>query len=438
MKYKTRAQPGNRATTKAILFIIPSVVITVVSVILFSQLKGLEETELNVFLITVMAPIVLSLIGMACMQILIYRIIDDSEYFKSGAPIRIVRIGILYSLLFSSIISAGLYHYFTGVLGFSLTDYLYFALLLLMYSAIWLCSSVLWALEKYAHTALIFTISYYMILILTLFAYREDHEYTIIGYSIGIAILLSLLLIISILLFRESKSKLRFSSELSKIFSLGFHSKSAILFSMFYVIALFLDKIIVWVYQGIESGDGLLLTGNYAVGAFLGLIPMGSIAAQVYFTKRTASISDELFKGTLAEIQRKILAYKSIYLSSIKVMLILAMGLFALVAAASTYFISDKEIIKVLVITSIGSIFFSVIVFNSIVLPIFGKGSMSVFAVFFVIIFELCSIPFIEFNIWYASLGFLLGSFAGFLISVTSTMRLFHHFEYNLFRHLLD
>ena len=118
-------------------------------------------------------------------------------------------------------------------------------------------------------------------------------------------------------------------------------------------------------------------------------------------------------------------------------MLLLAFGLFVLVASLSTYFISDTEIMKVLVTTSIGSIFFSVIIFNSVVMPVFGKTSISTLAVFVVIILETLSIPFIEFNVWYASLGFLLGSFAGFLISITSVMRLFQHFEYNIFRHLL-
>ena len=314
MRDITKVQSGYPAIIRAILFIIPSTVITVISIILFSQLKGLSETQLNVLLITVMAPVVFSLIGMACMQLLIYRIIDDWDYFKDGATITAIKIGILYSLLFSLIISAGLYPYFTGVLGFSITDYLYFALLLLMYSTIWVCSSALWASEKYVYPALIFSISYLIILVLTLFAYQTDHAYTIIGYSLGIAMLMISLLIISTILFREPETKLKFADELSKMFSVASHSRAAILFSIFYVIAIFLDKIIVWVYQGMESGQGLLVTGTYGVGAFLGLIPMSSIAIQVYFTKRTESITHELYKGIYRKYEREfLLINQSIY-----------------------------------------------------------------------------------------------------------------------------
>lgn len=437
MKDVNKAQPGFPAVNRAILFIIPSIVITVISIILFSQLTGLSGTQMNVFSITIISSIVISLIGMAGMQLLIYRIVDDREYFKDGATIRAIKMGIVYSLLFSLIISIVLYPVFNGVLGFSLTEYLFFALLLLMYSAIWVFSSAFWASEEYTHPAIIFSISYIAILFCTLFAYQMDHAYTIMGYSVGTAVLFGLLSIVSTVVFRKPKTNHNFGEELSKMFSLASHSGAAIFFSIFYVIAIFLDKIIVWVHQGLASGQGLLVTGTYSVGAFLGLIPMFSIAIMVYFTKRTKSLNDERYNGTFREIQKRVLAYKATYWSSILAMLSVAIGLFALITALSFYYFSDDQILKVLVTIATGSIFFSVIVFNSVVLPIFGKASISTLAVFLVIVFEILSIPFVAYDVWYASLGFLLGSFAGFLISITATMRLFYHFEHNMFRYLL-
>ncbi len=437
MKNMNRTQPDYPAINRAILIIIPSIVITVISVILFSQLSGLSGKQMNVFSITIISAVVLSLILMAGMQVLIYRIIDDREYFKDGAAVRATRLGMVYSLFISLIISAILYPLFNGVLGFSLMEYLFFALLLLMYSAIWVFSSALWAAEQYAYPAIIFSISYLAILGLTIYAYDAGHAYTIWGYSLGTIILFSLLLV-SARIFPKPVTNHKLTDELPKMFRLVSHSGTAILFSIFYVTAVFLDKIIVWVHQGLASGQGLLITGSYSIGSFLGLIPMFSIAVMAYFTKRTKSLNDERYNGTFPEIQQRVLDYKAIYRSSIVALLIVALCLFALIASLSYYYFSDKEILKVLVTTSIGSIFFSVIVFNSGVLPIFGKTSISTLAVFIVIIFEILAIPFVALDVWYASLGFLVGSFAGFFISITSTMRLFHHFEYNMFRYLLS
>ena len=121
MKDVNKTQPVYPAINRAILFIIPSVVITTISMILFSQLKGFSETQINVFSITIISAVILSLIGMSAMQLIIYRIVDDREYFKDGASIRAIKMGIVYTLILSLIISAILYPFFTLGLGFSLT-----------------------------------------------------------------------------------------------------------------------------------------------------------------------------------------------------------------------------------------------------------------------------------------------------------------------------
>lgn len=437
MKGVIRAEPGHPAIGRAILFIVPSIIVTAISVILFSFLTGLGDRQMNVFSITILSAVVLSLIGMAGMQVLIYRIIEDREYFKDGATVRATKVGIVYSLFFSLVVSAILYPIFRGVLGFSLTEYLFFTWLLLMYSAIWVHVSAFWASEDYLFPAIVFSVSYVVILGSTLIAYSMAHAYAIWGYSIGTSVLFILLALDAMVHFKKPEINHKFTGDLSKVFGLATHSGDAILFSIFYVIAVFLDKIIVWVHQGLTSGQGLLVTGTYSAGSFLGLIPMFSIAIMAYFVKRTKSLVDERYNGTFPEIQKGVVHYKAIYWSSIQGMLVVALVLFGLITSLSWLFFSDGEILKVLVTMSVGSIFFSLIVFNSAVLPIFGKAHISTLAVLVVIIFEVLTAPFVGLDVWYASLGFLVGSFIGFLISITSALSLFYHFEHNMFRHLL-
>jgi uncharacterized membrane protein len=47
---------------------------------------------------------------------------------------------------------------------------------------------------------------------------------------------------------------------------------------------------------------------------------------------------------------------------------------------------------------------------------------------------EILAAPFVSNNIWYASLGFLVGSFIGFLVSYSWTTKLLSEFDHNAFR----
>ena len=47
MKDISKAQPRYPAISRAILFIIPSIVVTVVSIVLFSRLTGLSATQIT-------------------------------------------------------------------------------------------------------------------------------------------------------------------------------------------------------------------------------------------------------------------------------------------------------------------------------------------------------------------------------------------------------
>jgi O-antigen/teichoic acid export membrane protein len=137
------------------------------------------------------------------------------------------------------------------------------------------------------------------------------------------------------------------------------------------------------------------------------------------------------------EIQKGIKEYKRIYWISLRAMLLIALGLTVLIASLSFYFNTDLQVLQILLTISVGSIFFTVIVFNAAVLVIFGHSSISTWSVLIIIISELATIPYIHTDIWFSSLGFMLGSFIGFVVSFFVTIRMFSFPEYRMFRFLL-
>jgi uncharacterized membrane protein len=427
MKETIEAGPRFPSLNRAILFILPSIVITVVSITLFSQLTSFTQPQYNIFAITIIAAIILSLVSMAGMQVLIYRIVEE------GGVTRSIIIGITHSFIVSVIISALAYPLLINILHFSITDFLHFSALLFLFSSTWILVSVFWASEKYGHTAVIFILSYLVIFVWTYRAYVINPVDAISGYVCGTAVLFSVFLLTSMIIFRNPKSSRESSGEYSRLTTLISKSSAAIMFNIFYVLAIFLDKIIVWVSQGITTGQGLVVTGAYAEGAFLGLIPMFSIATMAYFARRTKPLVDDRYNGTFGEIQKRIEEYKHIYWSNFAAMLLITLVLTYIVASLSLFLINDSQVLRILLTVSLGSVFFVVIIFNSAVLVIFGKSSTSTYAVLTVIIFELAAIPFVFVDVWYCALGFAIGSFTGFLISFLPTVRLFSNYEYNMF-----
>jgi uncharacterized membrane protein len=436
---KAPSQPGPKSTSvnRAILFILPSIVVTVVSIILFSQLTSFTQLQQNIFSITIFAAIILSLVGMAGIQVLIYRIIGAESDIANGGASRSVKIGITYSIILSIILATVVSPYFLNVLHFSITDFIYFAALLFLYSSTWALVSAFWASGKYGNTAVIFIFSYLVIFALTYIGYAINPAYAILGFTCGTAVLFMGFLLTSTIVFRRPESSYQSSGDVSSLTKLVSQNSSAIIFNIFYILAIFLDKIIVWGYQGINTGQGLLIAGTYTQGAFLGLIPMLSIAAVAYFARRTQSLVDDRYNGTYSEIQKRIETYKRIYGNSVTAMLLITLGLTGIVAALTFFLTYDFQVLRILLTVSLGSVFFVLIIFNSTVLVIFGKSSVSAYSVMMVIIFELLTIPFVSVNVWFCALGFLTGSFIGFLISSLSINRLFSNYEYNIFSLLL-
>ena len=224
--------------------------------------------------------------------------------------------------------------------------------------------------------------------------------------------------------------------DLSTVPKLISQNQSEILFHTFYVIAIFLDKIIVWVSYGLKSGTGMMIIGPYTVGAFLGLIPVFGITILVYFSEKTKTLVENVYKGTLIDIQRTTEKYKSIYRRSLQAMLLIALTLSILSNALCFYLINDLLVLRISITISLGALFFIVIVYNSVVLPLFRKTNISAISMFIVCAVEALAVLFVVHDIWYAAAGFLVGSFVGFLISSFATRQLFSEFEYNLFRPL--
>jgi uncharacterized membrane protein len=432
-----KPEPKSRNVNQAVLFILPSIVITLISIVLFARLSNFPQPQYNIFLVTIISAIVLSLIGMAGMQVLIYRIVDDSEHFSDGGAKRAIRLGLLYSFCVSLILIGIMSPYLLSTMHFSGTDFLYFAYLLFLYSATWIVISAFWASERYKYPAVIFTVSYIGIFAITYLSFLWNSAYTTAGYSIGVTLLFIITFFTAAKVFPKPRINYALSKDLARLPKLISQNTAPILFNIFYVLAIFLDKIIVWVSQGLQSGQGLVVTGTYTTGAFLGLVPMFSIAAAAYFSARTKQMVQDRYSGTLSEIQNRMTEYKRIYWLSLSAMLMIALLITLLTASISYYFLADVQMLQILITVAIGSIFFTGIVFNSTVLVVFGKSRISTFAVLLIILCELASMPFVQSNVWYAALAFAVGSFAGFTLSSVATLRVFSYSEFKMFRLLL-
>jgi Putative exopolysaccharide Exporter (EPS-E) len=428
---------NNPGVRQAVLYIVPSLATTSISMLLFSLLRGFNAKQMNHLSITMFTAIIISLTAAAGIQLLIYRIIEDHEYFTDDAARRGIKTGILCTTIISLILLATGTHYFLNALNFSGTDFLNVIVLTLIYSAIWVITSAFWAAEKNFYPAALFGIGYAGIFACTYGAYQINHGYTLAGFTMGSGFLLVLCWLGALRAFGKRENAHNLRADLRRIGHLAASNKGAILFNILYVIALFLDKIFVWSSQGQASGEGLKILGPYTEGAFLGLIPMLSIGVVAYFSSKTKTLVENRFKGTFTEIQNRIETYKSAYQKGFITLLVSAYVLGIIVAVIGIRFIVQTDVLTILITVVCGSIMFSGIIFNSMVLPVFGKSSVSVGAVLAVIAAEIVSYPFIAANVENAALGFFFGSLIGFAISTFYTLYLFLNFEFNMFNVLV-
>ena len=424
-----------RALLQAFLFVVPMIVTTGVSILLFSNLSDLSFVQHNTLSIVVLAAVIFSLLGMAGVQLLLYRIIEEPSY-QDGGITRGVKTSLIYCILFSILISLILAPYFYLVLNFSLLELLSFFVLLFLFSATWIYSSAFWALEFYEFPALVFIVSYAAIFGITLYVYSINPSYTLFAYVIGTAFLPLLFGILAGIVFEKPKLAHKIGDDLRKFRKLTASMFLAVLYNIFYVLCVFLDKIIVWLFQGASAGTGLLIPGSYTVGSFLGLVPMLSVGVLAYFNSRTKELVRNRYLGTLPDIKNIVIEYKGVYWRCLTALVLITIVLIVLVNIAGLMFFSDNHTLLIVATISMGSLFLVLIVFNSSVLPLFGRTGISTLAISCVVIFELLSIYLVAYDTWFCALGFLLGAFIGSLISLLSIVNTFRNFEYNMFRYV--
>jgi hypothetical protein len=200
------------------------------------------------------------------------------------------------------------------------------------------------------------------------------------------------------------------------------------------ILVVFSDKIVSWFTRGFVFGQDLPIIGPYNVAAFLGLIPLLSIFTAGYFSRQLKCLTSERYKGTLAEIQKMALSCQASYFSNVKTMALISLALVIITSTLSYYLVADLEMTRIILTVSIGSVLFNIIILNSMVLPILGKTRIAEIAVLMVFVGVILSVPFGINNLKFASFGFLLGCFAGVVLSSYSIRAAFSNFTHVMFR----
>jgi uncharacterized membrane protein len=423
---------------QGILFVAPSVVITAISYLLFALLKDITPPELRQLSLTIMTAVLLSLVGTAPVQLLIYRIVDEGVAAKNEIPAmrRAVRVGLIYGVVFTLAVAVLAYPVFRIVLGFLPEDYFFFVALFTMYSFIWVVTTTFWASGDYRYPAVIFIFGYAALFFLTYGFYELNPSGALTGYTTGVAV---------ILLFDAAALVDKFGvkqvaqqpSVPSPVYLLLKRNVAAVFFQVFYVLAIFLDKVSVWVVQGLKSGGGLELTGSYTVGSFLGVITLFAVATIASFNARIIPVTRDLYKGTFDEIKSRVTEYRRLYRRGLAMLMFVSLLLFGLATAFTWFYVPDVDVLRIEVTIGAGSFFFLIIIFDSSVLPLFGRIRISAISLLIVCLSELIAAFFVPRDVWYAAAGFAAGSFLGFLVSQVTLTRLFRHFEYQLFRQLM-
>jgi|GEM_PF-1128965 len=423
------------AKTQSLLFILPMLVTTGVSVLIFSMVTGLSVKEQNTYSLIILGSVILSLLGMAPMQMVMYRLVDEPE-FNDGGITRGLRAGILYGLIYSIAISV------LALVGFFLKDFflfsdiLFFTSLVLIYSLTWAITSAFFATEQYIYPALVFVLAYLIIYILSLISFQLFPRYFWIAFITGSALLPILSGIIALIVFKKPEGRHSVLSDVRNITKLIASNLMSVVFNVLYVVVIFLDKLIVWLSGGLIGDVNPVIGSPYTAGSFLGMIPMLGVCGVAYFTARTRDLVKFRYDGTLAEIQKRVSEYKKIYIKSLLLSMFSAI-LFTLAAGLAGYLLLPWEVFRIIVTIGTGCVFLVTILLNASVLPLFGKTEVSTMAVASILIFELASIPFVFENSWFAAAGFLAGNAVGFIMSLCYTAKLLRDFEYNLFRFLI-
>jgi hypothetical protein len=421
------------------LFYVPSLATTLVSFLLFSAFKGFNPYEHNKLQVIIMASIIVSLVSVAGIQFLINKVVGEASQSEDRinqktAASGFIKLAVIISAILSIAVSVILYKYFNQAIHLSALEFLLFVILGLFYSVIWVLTAAFWAWGLYKYPAIIYVISYFAIFIFSYFGYRLSPSDFIIGYACGVALLVALLSFFSWKFFRGKEKTKPLIENARKLPNLIAKNCWGILFQTFFILAIFLDKIIVWISEGVKVGTGIQFTGVYTTGAFLGLIPTFSLVALAYFTEKVKPLSKGMYSGTLQEMRNRIQEYKQIYTEGLITMLSIGFGLLAIVVILGQLIIRNTDVTLITLTIGVGTLFFEVILFNAFILPVFHKSHISAIAMFIVCLAEISTLLLVRDNVWFASLGFLVGSEAGLLLSHVTTRKMLAEFDYNAFR----
>ena len=189
------------------LFYLPSLATTLVSFILFATIKGIEPGKLNTIQVTIMASVILSLMLVAGIQFLTNTVIgqintSEDKTKQQSLSSGFTRLAILLSFIFSIIISGVVYPYFSSVLHFSTMDFSFFVILLVCYAFIWVITGAFWALGQHKYPAIIFVFSYIVIFAFGYIGYHLGAVEFMVGYTVGVVLLLALLSLFLLSVFR--------------------------------------------------------------------------------------------------------------------------------------------------------------------------------------------------------------------------------------------
>ena len=426
------------ALRQSVLFYVPSIATTLFSFVLFATLRGSATGELNKIQVAIMSSVILSLVLAAGIQFLTNTVVGEansSEDKINQKPLAsgFTRLGIVISIIVSVVIAGIVYPYFSLVLHFSGLYFSFFVILLIFYAVIWVLTVALWASGRYIYPAITFLLCYIVIFILGDIGYHIGPVDFMVGYTAGVALLLSLLTVFSWSNFsgrEKPKSLWQTARMLPDLISKNYWG---ILFQTFFILAIFLDKIIVWISAGVKAGTGLLVMGPYSTGSFLGLVPSFSLVVLAYFAEKVKPMSKNMWTGSLRNIRNNIQEYKRLYKRGLLTMVSSGFILMVLVVGLSQIITGNVTVTVTALTIGMGVLLLEVILFNAFVLPVFRKSNVSAFSVIIICLVEIAIGLLVPKNVWFASLGFLVGSFIGFLLSYFTTRRLLSEFDYNAF-----
>ena len=233
------------ALKNSALFYLPSLATTLVSFILFATVKGIKPGKLNTIQVIIMGSVILSLVLAAGIQFLTNTVIgqisaSEDKTSQQSLASGFTRLAIILSFIFSIVVSGIVYPYFHRVLLFSALDFLFFLILIVCYSLIWVITGVFWASGRYKYPAVIFVLSYIVIFVLGYLGYHLGPVDFLMGYIGGVVLLLALLSLFLWNIFRgqqKAKGMWDTARTLHKLISKNYWG---MLFQTFFILAIFL------------------------------------------------------------------------------------------------------------------------------------------------------------------------------------------------------